>query len=144
LGACILQLFADMLEVVLHAKMSFFDMTPVGRLTNRFTKGTKNVPHFIHCQRHLTIYFLGFITDIYTTDEQLTETMRTYLGTLFAVVSTVVVISGVTPLFSLCLVPMIIFYIVEQQFFTVSKLRIFVSHLIDGILQFLSVSFIHS
>jgi len=33
------QLFEKMLRVVLHAPMSFFDTTPVGRLINRFSKG---------------------------------------------------------------------------------------------------------
>lgn len=37
--SCWLQLFRDMLAVVLHAPMSFFDTTPVGRLVNRFSKG---------------------------------------------------------------------------------------------------------
>ena len=57
--------------------------------------------------------------DIYTIDEQLSATLRTYLQTLFSVLSTVVVISGVTPLFALCLMPIIAFYVVEQKFFTV-------------------------
>jgi hypothetical protein len=46
-------------------------------------------------------------------------TLRTYLQTLFAVLSTIVVISGVTPVFTMCLIPIIIFYVVEQNFFTV-------------------------
>jgi len=39
----------------------------------------------------------GFYVDIYVIDEQLTQTLRTYLMTLFSVISTLVVISGVTP-----------------------------------------------
>jgi ATP-binding cassette subfamily C (CFTR/MRP) protein 1 len=76
--------------------MSFFDTTPVGRLVNRFSK------------------------DMYTIDEQLMGTLRTYLQTLFGVFSTLLVISSVTPLFLLCLVPMLIFYLKEQSFFTIS------------------------
>jgi ABC-type multidrug transport system fused ATPase/permease subunit len=90
------RLFADLLAVVLHVPMSFFDTTPVGRIVNRFSK------------------------DIYTIDEQLMATLRVYLQTLFGVLSTVVVISGVTPIFTICLIPIIIFYVVEQSFFTVS------------------------
>lgn len=37
------QLFAEMLKVVLHGKMSFFDTTPVGRLVNRFSGGKNRV-----------------------------------------------------------------------------------------------------
>jgi ABC-type multidrug transport system fused ATPase/permease subunit len=33
------ELFAGMLASVLHAPMSFFDTTPIGRLVNRFSKG---------------------------------------------------------------------------------------------------------
>jgi ATP-binding cassette, subfamily C (CFTR/MRP), member 1 len=36
------QLFTNLLDAVLHAPMSFFDTTPVGRLINRFSKGTDN------------------------------------------------------------------------------------------------------
>lgn len=42
-------------------------------------------------------YFL--IPDIYVIDETLTSTLRTYLMTLFSVVSTIVVISCVTPVY---------------------------------------------
>jgi uncharacterized membrane protein len=57
--------------------------------------------------------------DIYTIDESLINTLRTYLQTLFGVASTVVVISFVTPIFMACLVPMILFYASEQKFFMV-------------------------
>jgi len=90
------KLFAEMLAVVLHAPMSFYDTTPVGRIVNRFSK------------------------DIYTTDEKLMPDLSTYLSTLFSVFSTIAVISGVTPVFVLCLVPMILFYVNEQRFFTIT------------------------
>jgi ATP-binding cassette subfamily C (CFTR/MRP) protein 1 len=53
-------------------------------------------------------------------DEQLLTTLRTYLMTMFSVLSTIVVILGVTPAFALLLIPMIIFYLHEQAFFTIS------------------------
>jgi hypothetical protein len=58
-------------------------------------------------------------SDIYTIDESLVTTLRTYLQTLFGVASTVVVISCVTPVFMFCLIPMILFYANEQKFFMV-------------------------
>ena len=91
-------LFRDLLLVVLHAPMSFFDTTPVGRIVNRFSK------------------------DVYTVDEQLMSTLRTYLQTLFNVISTVVVISAITPIFTVCLVPIIVYYAIEQAYFTVRAL----------------------
>ncbi|KAL7559536.1 hypothetical protein ACA910_011927 [Epithemia clementina (nom. ined.)] len=89
-------LFERMLTVVVHAPMSFYDTTPVGRLVNRFSQ------------------------DIYTTDEQLLTTIGTYLLTLFDVFGTLVVISGVTPVFAFCLVPMIMYYVKEQRYFTIT------------------------
>jgi ATP-binding cassette subfamily C (CFTR/MRP) protein 1 len=89
-------MFDDMLGTVMHAPMSFFDTTPVGRLVNRFSK------------------------DIYTIDEKLVETGGTYIKTIFSVVSTIAVISGVTPIFILFMIPMILYYMKEQAFFTVS------------------------
>ena len=88
-------LVTELLLVVLHAPMSFFDTTPVGRIVNRFSK------------------------DVYTVDEQLMSTLRTYLQTLFSVLSTIVVISAVTPIFTICLIPIILFYGMEQAHFTV-------------------------
>lgn len=90
------RLFEKMLTVVLHAPMSFYDTTPVGRLVNRFSK------------------------DIYTTDEKLLPTLQSYVATIFDVISTIVVISGVTPVFALCLVPMIMFYVHEQKYFMIT------------------------
>ena len=58
--------------------------------------------------------------DIYTIDEQLVMTGTTYLRTLFSVISTIVVIAGITPVFLIFLLPMIAFYMHEQAFFTVS------------------------
>lgn len=47
-------------------------------------------------------------------------TLRTYFMTLMSVVSTVAVISLVSPLFIAFLVPIILIYMKEQAFFTVS------------------------
>lgn len=48
------------------------------------------------------------------------QTLRTYLMTLFTVISTVFVISGVTPIFTLCLIPMLLYYVWEQSYFTIT------------------------
>lgn len=85
-----------MLYAVMHAPMSFFDTTPIGRIINRFSK------------------------DMYVVDEQLMITLRSYLATLFSIFSTIFVISAVTPIFTLCLVPLFIFYGLQQQYFTMT------------------------
>jgi ATP-binding cassette subfamily C (CFTR/MRP) protein 1 len=89
-------MFGQMLATVLHAPMSFFDTTPVGRLVNRFSK------------------------DIYTIDEKLVDTAGMYLRTLFNVFATLAVIAGITPVFILFMIPLVLYYMHEQAFFTVS------------------------
>jgi hypothetical protein len=71
-----------------------------------------------YCPRRLPCF--SSLVDIYAVDEQLMDTLRAYLQTLFAVISTIAVISAVTPIFMLCLVPMLVYYVKEQSFFTVS------------------------
>lgn len=113
---CRSQLFADLLAAVLHAPMSFFDTTPVGRLVNRFSKGRFCV---FGSPSHPDLSSHDFASDIFTIDEQLNATLGTYLSTLFTVFSTIVVISGVTPVFAFCLIPMMLFYVWQQSYFTV-------------------------
>jgi ABC-type multidrug transport system fused ATPase/permease subunit len=79
-----------------------------------------------YCSIDLILHALS--ADIFTIDEQLMNTLRTYLQTLFNVFSTIVVISGVTPMFTICLIPILIFYVVEQNFFTV-RIRFSISRL---------------
>jgi len=87
-------LYEEVLDTVLRAPMSFFDTTPLGRIINRFSK------------------------DIYTIDESLVSTMRSFLATISNVIGVVIVISSVTPFFTLGLIPMIIFYLRQQMYFT--------------------------
>ncbi len=92
------KIFANLLDAIMHAPMSYFDTTPVGRIVNRFSQ------------------------DMYTIDSQLMSALRSYLTTFMAVCSTVVVISGVTPAFTICLIPIFLFYASQQRFFTVSTI----------------------
>lgn len=68
----------------------------------------------------LRLYHLKrFITDMYTVDEQLMMALRSYLSTIMSVASTIVFVSIVTPIFTLCLIPITFYYGYQQQFFTV-------------------------
>lgn len=87
------ELFSKMLDSILSAPMAFFDTTPIGRIINRFSK------------------------DMYTVDEQLIATIRSYLATIASVIGVIVVISTAQPLFVVFLIPITIFYIMQKNFF---------------------------
>ena len=70
--------------------------TPIGRIVNRFSK------------------------DLYTVDEQLVVSGRSYLATMTSVISTIFVVTVVTPKFLFGLAPIFIFYVHQQAFFTMS------------------------
>lgn len=73
--------------------MHFFDTTPAGRILNRFSK------------------------DVLTADQQLPETVITYLSTSANVLTTIVMISTSTPFFLPCLIPIFFIYIHAQRFY---------------------------
>eukprot|EP00560_Eucampia_antarctica_P007002 CAMPEP_0197828720 /NCGR_PEP_ID=MMETSP1437-20131217/5242_1 /TAXON_ID=49252 ORGANISM="Eucampia antarctica, Strain CCMP1452" /NCGR_SAMPLE_ID=MMETSP1437 /ASSEMBLY_ACC=CAM_ASM_001096 /LENGTH=1315 /DNA_ID=CAMNT_0043430055 /DNA_START=350 /DNA_END=4300 /DNA_ORIENTATION=+ len=87
-------IFSKLLDVVLRAPMSFFDTTPLGRIINRFSK------------------------DMYTVDETLVSSLMSYLSTVMHVLGSIVVITSVTPKFIFALIPLIIFYVSQQSYFT--------------------------
>jgi len=75
---------------ILRLPMSFFDTTPSGRILNRFSK------------------------DIYTIDEIVPRSVRSFIFTFFIVFSTIFVISFATPLFMVVIIPLTIFYLLVQ------------------------------
>jgi len=89
-------IFSELLAVILRAPMSFFDTTPLGRILNRFSQ------------------------DMASVDQKVFESLRGYLTTLFTVFSTIIVISGITPVFTICLIPLIAFYVLQQKYFTIT------------------------
>ena len=83
-------LHASMLKNILRSPMSFFDTTPLGRVLNRFSK------------------------DIYTIDEVIPRSIRSFLYTSLRVVSTLIVIVIATPTFTIVIIPLAIFYLFVQ------------------------------
>jgi hypothetical protein len=67
-------------------------------------------------------YLTKCTIDLYTVDEKLMGTLQSYLVSLFEVISTIVIITWISPVFAFCLIPIIIYYLKEQAFFTVSIL----------------------
>ncbi|CAG2121801.1 unnamed protein product, partial [Medioppia subpectinata] len=78
-----------LLRATLHAPMSFFDTTPLGRVLNRFSK------------------------DIDIMDSSMQMTMRVLVNTSFQVLSTIVIISIQTPIFLAVFFPK--FYVVTSR-----------------------------
>ncbi|XP_053672165.1 multidrug resistance-associated protein 1 [Anopheles nili] len=76
---------------------SFFDITPIGRILNRFSK------------------------DIDTTDSDLPATLRAWSACFFGVVATLVVICISTPIFAAVIVPIGILYYGVQRFYVATS-----------------------
>ncbi|CAG5123107.1 unnamed protein product [Candidula unifasciata] len=87
-----------MLSRVLHAPMSFFDTTPVGRIINRFSK------------------------DIDDVDNEIPMTFLMWLDCMFAVASTIIIISYSTPLFLAFLLPVAgVYYFIQKYYIATSR-----------------------
>ncbi|CAG2119914.1 unnamed protein product, partial [Medioppia subpectinata] len=86
-----------LLRATLHAPMSFFDTTPLGRVLNRFSK------------------------DIDIMDTAMQYTLRVLLNTSFTVVATIVIISIQTPIFLAVFFPVMIVYYWIQKIYVVTS-----------------------
>ncbi|KAG6545599.1 hypothetical protein Mapa_012953 [Marchantia paleacea] len=85
------KLHESVLDSIMHAPMSFFDTTPVGRILNRFS------------------------ADQQTVDETLPFSWVSFLNILFQAFSTIIVISLNTPIFILIFLPTGVLYTFIQQ-----------------------------
>uniref|UniRef100_A0A8C0VM35 ABC-type glutathione-S-conjugate transporter n=1 Tax=Cyanistes caeruleus TaxID=156563 RepID=A0A8C0VM35_CYACU len=83
----------QLLSNILRAPMSFFDTTPTGRIVNRFAK------------------------DIFTVDETIPMSFRSWLSCFMAIISTLIVICLATPFFTVVIVPLSIFYYFVLRFY---------------------------
>ena len=90
-------LHKNLLRNVLASPMSFFDTTPIGRITNRFSKDVDVLDTF-----YPTIFGIFLIC--------LTE-----------ILSTILVISMSTPLFMVVILPLTIFYYIVQRFYVATS-----------------------
>ncbi|SMY23174.1 unnamed protein product [Zymoseptoria tritici ST99CH_1A5] len=98
-SAC--QIHADAIRSVLYAPISFFDTTPLGRITHRFSK------------------------DIDAIDNVIGEAFRMLLSTVAQVVGAVVLISIILPWFLLAVFVIVILYILTGMYYrpTARELR---------------------
>uniref|UniRef100_A0A674GTF1 ATP binding cassette subfamily C member 2 n=1 Tax=Taeniopygia guttata TaxID=59729 RepID=A0A674GTF1_TAEGU len=83
----------QLLSNILRAPMSFFDTTPIGRIVNRFAK------------------------DIFTVDETIPMSFRSWISCFMAIISTLIVICLATPFFAVVIIPLSIFYYFVLRFY---------------------------
>lgn len=122
------QLYERLLDATLGAPMSFYDTTPAGRIMNRFSKGKFDTIVRIKVKVVLsswviliclrTNHLFSFLLDMYTVDEAVPSSFQMYIDCFFQVLSTLVVITAVTPWFSIVLLPMLLFYRKQQAYFS--------------------------
>ena len=86
------KLHDSMMDSIMHAPMSFFDTTPLGRILNRFSK------------------------DVYTIDETIPRSLQDFIMTMFDVVSAVIVILITTPIFLVVVFPLGLLYAFIQVY----------------------------
>ncbi|XP_040290616.1 canalicular multispecific organic anion transporter 1-like [Bufo bufo] len=86
-------LHSQILRNILHVPMQFFDTTPTGRIVNRFAK------------------------DIFTVDETIPMSFRSWISCVLGVIGTLFVISLATPIFAAVIIPLAIVYYFVQRFY---------------------------
>lgn len=91
------------LKRVVHAPVSFFDTTPLGRITHRFSK------------------------DVDVVDNVIGDAIRTFLGTLVQVVGTIVLIAILTPYFLIAVAVMLFAYVWTGMYYRASSRELRVS-----------------
>nr|XP_033799380.1 canalicular multispecific organic anion transporter 1 [Geotrypetes seraphini] len=90
-------LHVQLLRNILHVPMHFFDTTPSGRIINRFAK------------------------DIFTIDETIPMTFRSWVTCILNVISTLAMICIATPIFAVVIVPLAILYYFVQRFYVATS-----------------------
>uniref|UniRef100_A0A3P9K0Y3 ATP-binding cassette, sub-family C (CFTR/MRP), member 2 n=1 Tax=Oryzias latipes TaxID=8090 RepID=A0A3P9K0Y3_ORYLA len=90
-------LHSRLLNNILRVPMVFFDTTPIGRVVNRFAK------------------------DIFTIDEAIPQSFRSWLLCLLGVLGTLFVICLATPFFTIIILPLAVIYFFVQRFYVATS-----------------------
>ncbi|XP_031732915.1 ATP-binding cassette sub-family C member 2 [Anarrhichthys ocellatus] len=90
-------LHSTLLNNILRVPMVFFDTTPIGRVVNRFAK------------------------DIFTVDEAIPQSFRSWLLCLLGVLGTLFVICLATPFFTVIILPLALVYFFVQRFYVATS-----------------------
>ncbi|KAI0041202.1 ABC transporter [Auriscalpium vulgare] len=103
-------LHKDAIRRVMHAPMSFFETTPIGRIMNRFSK------------------------DVDTIDNLLADAIRTFLNTFSGVIGAVILIAILQPWFLIAVAVVTVMYAMAAAFYRASARELKVRRL-DAILR---------
>ncbi|KAM4606989.1 ATP-binding cassette sub-family C member 2 isoform 2-T2 [Polymixia lowei] len=90
-------LHSGLLRNILRVPMVFFDTTPTGRVVNRFAK------------------------DIFTVDEAIPQSFRSWILCLLGVLGTLFVICLATPFFTIVIIPLAVVYYFVQRFYVATS-----------------------
>ncbi|XP_073541128.1 ATP-binding cassette sub-family C member 2 [Phyllobates terribilis] len=90
-------LHTQLLRNILHVPMQFFDTTPTGRIVNRFAK------------------------DIFTVDETIPMSFRSWISCILGVISTLFLICWATPIFAAVIIPLVVLYYFVQRFYVTTS-----------------------
>ncbi|CAK6953270.1 canalicular multispecific organic anion transporter 1 [Scomber scombrus] len=90
-------LHSRLLNNILRIPMEFYDTTPIGRVVNRFAK------------------------DIFTVDEAIPQSFRSWLLCLLGVLGTLFVICLATPYFTIIIIPLALVYFFVQRFYVATS-----------------------
>uniref|UniRef100_S4R710 ABC-type glutathione-S-conjugate transporter n=1 Tax=Petromyzon marinus TaxID=7757 RepID=S4R710_PETMA len=86
-----------LLDNKLHSPISFYDVTPLGRIINRFSK------------------------DVFMIDEVLPPTFLMFLGALCNSIFTILIIVISTPVFVVAAIPLVVIYFFVQRFYVATS-----------------------
>lgn len=90
-------LHSNLLSNILRVPMVFFDTTPTGRILNRFAK------------------------DIFTVDEAIPMSVRSWILCFLGVLGTLFVICLATPFFTIVIIPLAVIYFFVQRFYVATS-----------------------
>mmetsp|Transcript_1805 Transcript_1805/g.6775 ORF Transcript_1805/g.6775 Transcript_1805/m.6775 type:complete len:1016 (-) Transcript_1805:163-3210(-) len=94
------KLHENILKSVLSAPMSFFDVTPIGRILSRFSR------------------------DVAAADQQVPQAFLMMLGSFLNLVAAYVMIAIITPLFMAIAIPITILYFLLQRFYNRTNIEL--------------------
>ena len=115
------KLHNQLLDSMIRAPMSFFDTTPLGRIQNRFSKDMYAVDEALAYVRFVSENLLPLSLSLSLSDTYInTHTryaLRVYLRTAATALATILLISIVTPLFLVGMIPVVFMYWKTQNYY---------------------------